>query len=66
MMRTDGLALQSEWTVSETFFKPLASPCCFHIAIIYVLLTYGIKKILAQLLYLSIYITFYGKNATHL
>jgi len=33
MMRTDGLALQSEWTVSETFFKPLGSPCCFHIAI---------------------------------
>jgi len=48
-------------------FKSPGSPCCVHIAIIYVLLTYyGIKKILAQWLYLSIYITFYGKSATHL
>jgi len=48
-------------------FKPPGSPCCVHIAIIYVLLTYyGIKKILAHWLYLNIYITFYGKSATHL
>jgi len=45
--------------------KPPGSPCCVHTAIIYVLLTYyGIKKILAHWLYLSIYITFYGKSAT--